>query len=182
MTTSALTAEIRLTWWWEALADIDAGAPQRGHPVTIALADAVRRRELPPALLRAMVEARFDVLDRVRLEAQAGAAWADEVGGSAAVLSAIVLGAGDAAPAARPAGAALSLAGLVREGAIDRPVGLELLREALVEANAAVKSLPPAAFPAVAAATLTRADLSGRPESGFGQRRRLLWAVVRGRL
>jgi phytoene synthase len=44
-------------------------------------------------------------------------------------------------------------------------------------ANAALKALPPAAFPAVAHATLTRTD---EPEPL--KRLRLVWSVLRGRV
>ena len=51
-----LMAEIRLTWWREALDEIYEGRPVRRHPAAEALAAAVRRRSLPRAPLEAMIE------------------------------------------------------------------------------------------------------------------------------
>ena len=50
--------EIRLTWWREALDEIFAGQPVRSHPVVEALAQTIRRRDLPAAPFEAMIEAR----------------------------------------------------------------------------------------------------------------------------
>ena len=54
-----LMGEIRLAWWSEAIDEIYTGRPVRRHPVTEAMAGAIRRRSLPRELLDAMVEARF---------------------------------------------------------------------------------------------------------------------------
>lgn len=58
-----IMGEIRLTWWSEALDEIYAGKPVRRHPVTEALAAAIRRRGLPRDPFDAMIEARFPELD-----------------------------------------------------------------------------------------------------------------------
>jgi phytoene synthase len=55
-----MLAEIRLTWWSEALDEIFEGRPVRHHPVALALADVITRRKLPRELLDAMIEPRFD--------------------------------------------------------------------------------------------------------------------------
>ena len=59
-TTSPIMAEIRLTWWGEALDEIYAGGPVRRHPVTEALEGAVARGDIPRELLDRAVEARLD--------------------------------------------------------------------------------------------------------------------------
>ena len=56
-------AEIRLTWWSEALDEIYEGRPVRRHPVTQVLADAVRRRGLPREALDEPLEARSAGVD-----------------------------------------------------------------------------------------------------------------------
>lgn len=55
-----MLAEIRLTWWSEALDEIFEDRPVRRHPVALALADVIPRRKLPRELLEAMIEPRFD--------------------------------------------------------------------------------------------------------------------------
>ena len=47
VTTQPLLAEMRLTWWAEAIAEIFEGRSVRRHPVTLALAQAVARHGLP---------------------------------------------------------------------------------------------------------------------------------------
>ncbi len=182
VTTSALTAEIRLTWWDEVLQEIDEGRPVRAHPLAGALADVVGRRGLSVAPLAAMIEARIEALAESPAHASAAERWADEVGGSLAVLVAQVLGAGDAAPAARPAGRLLGLSRLLSETAIDRAIIADLVAASLGEADRAARTLPPAAFPAVAAAALVRRRTLGRSDGELSRRLRLTWAIARGRL
>ncbi len=55
-----MLAEIRLTWWSEALDEIFEGRPVRRHPVALALADVIARRRLPREPLDAMIEPRYD--------------------------------------------------------------------------------------------------------------------------
>ncbi len=50
-------AEIRLTWWSEVLDEIYDGRPVRRHPTAQALAEAVRRRDLPRDPLDAALDA-----------------------------------------------------------------------------------------------------------------------------
>ena len=51
---SPLMAEIRLTWWREALDEIFEGRPVRRHPTAEALGAVVRRRALPRGPLETM--------------------------------------------------------------------------------------------------------------------------------
>ena len=57
-----LMAEIRLTWWSEAIGEIFEGRAVRRHPVTLALARAVAARGLPRDKLDAMIDGRFDLI------------------------------------------------------------------------------------------------------------------------
>ena len=51
-----LLAEIRLTWWREALDEIFAGGPVRRHPVAEALGSLARRHGLSREPLEAMID------------------------------------------------------------------------------------------------------------------------------
>lgn len=150
---NAIMGEIRLTWWSDALDEIYQGRPVRRHPVTLALAQAIRRHDLPRAPLEAMIEGRYPELDG---EPPAAAA----VAAATMTLAARILGQADAPVAATAAawgqGAAAGLAA----------------------ANAELRGLKAAAFPAVAYVTLLRAPKA----SALMRRVRLAWAVLRGRV
>ena len=83
---TALLAEIRLTWWREALDEIFADGPVRRHPVAEALREAVRRHDLPREPLEAMIDGQIASLD-IEFDAAASLAWADAVEGSLAVAA-----------------------------------------------------------------------------------------------
>ena len=91
-----LMAEIRLTWWSEAIAEIFEGRAVRRHPVTLALARAVAARGLPRDKLDAMIDGRFDLI-----ETPAHASEATEAALMGLALT--VLGAGDSAAASAAA-------------------------------------------------------------------------------
>jgi phytoene synthase len=150
--------------------------------VALALADMVRRRQIPLGPLRAMIEGRIEAAELEPFDIAAAERWAEAVGGSAAESGAAILGAGVKSAAARTAGRTFALSGLVRSGRLSIESARPTLIETLSTANRSLQGLPAAAFPAVAAATLARACLSGREPSQFGRRARLLWAVARGRL
>ncbi len=182
LASNPLIAEIRLTWWREALDEIFGGKPVRRHPTATALARAVRGHSLPRAPLEAMIDARIDTLQTTRFELDAAHLWADAVGGSAAVLAARRLDLATDAEAARPAGHAWGLfrlgqAGLAAGDDFDRG-----LKEALGQADRAARSLSAAAYPAAVHATLARAGPSDGQLSGVTKRARLVWAMMRGRL
>jgi phytoene synthase len=179
---SAPMAQIRLMWWSEALEEISSGSRPRSHPVALALADRVRRRQIPLGPLRAMIEGRIEAAELEPFDITAAERWAEAVGGSAAESGAAILGAGVNSAAARTAGRTFALSGLVRSGRLSIESARPTLIETLSTANRSLQGLPAAAFPAVAAATLARACLSGREPSQFGRRARLLWAVARGRI
>ncbi len=166
LTSTPLLAEIRLTWWREALDEIYAGLAVRRHPVAQSLARSVRRRGHAREGLEAMIEARIDPLtDPV--------AWADAVGGSATILAARTLDPAVDIEAAALAGRVWGLMQLRRSGATISSLGGHL-----APAARAVRRISVAAFPAVACATLARAP----DPSELEIRARLLFAILRGRL
>ena len=182
VTSSPLMAQIRLTWWSEVLDEIADEGPVRAHPLAQGLCEMVRRRELPTDLLHDIVEGRITALGMSLLDDESALAWAEAVGGSIAVLAALILGAGSAAQDARPAGRLIGLGTLARAGAVDRASLAPRLALMFKAANGAAKRLPAQAFPAVAAASLARDRLSGRAPSELGQRLRLVWASLWGRV
>jgi len=178
---NALLAEIRLTWWRESIDEIFAGGEARRHPTVQALTTAVRGRGLPRAPFEAMIEARVGALETPPLDLTGARAWAVAAEGSLSRLAALILGAGEAAASAEPAGTVWGLTLLRRAGktgGADYDAGL---KEALVEARRGAKALPSAAFPAALCATLARGDL-GPAASEVGKRARLTWATLSGRL
>jgi phytoene synthase len=166
VTSNALLAEIRLTWWREALDEIYSGRVVRRHPAALSLAEAVRRRGHPRDLLEAMIDARIEQPDDP-------IAWADAVGGSATVLAARTLDPRADTEAAALAGRVWGLMRLRLSGAPSPDPA-----DHVAPAARAARSFSVAAFPAVACATLARA----RDPSPVEIRVRLLLAILRGRL
>ena len=187
-----LVQEIRLTWWREAVDEIFAAGPIRRHPVVEALAQAIRRRDLPRAPFETMIEARIAAIDAGQLASEAEAYdHIDATAGALMGLAASSLDASVSPDATRCAARAWGLAGLLRF----RRAGLDRLPEAwdeadvrgrvrvaLAEARAAARGLPVAAFPAIAYASLAGAYAAGRSPSELEKRLRLTTAVLTGRL
>jgi phytoene synthase len=182
VTSSSLMAQIRLTWWSEAIEEIAGDGNVRRHPLAQRFCELVRRRRLPADLLSDLIEGRIVVLGMAQLDEDTALAWAEAVGGSATVLAATILGAGDLAPEARPAGRLIGLGALVRGGVVGREALASRLPRMLAEANASAQRLPASAFPAVAPAALVRDQVRGRAASELSRRLRLLWAAARGRV
>jgi phytoene synthase len=182
VTSSALTTEIRLTWWWDVVGEIFESGLVREHPLAQALGAVVRRRSLRRELLEAMVEARLEIIGTVSMDGDEAVRWADGAHGSAAALAASVLGAGAQSHEAKPAGRLIGVAGLVRDGRLAAETGSALMRSMLAAADAAARALPARAFPAVAAAALARRELTGARPSELERRLRLAVAVARGRV
>ena len=176
---NALIAEVRLTWWREALDEIYAGGRVRGHPVAQALCGAVRGRGLPRALLETMIDARIDVLDRPRLELSDARAWADGVSGATTRLAVQVLDAHADAANASDAGRLWGMALLARSGLLEPGVAQVEVGPLRQAARASAKRLSSAAFPAVAHVVLANIDPLKRP---LESRACLTWAVATGRL
>lgn len=159
--TQPLLAEMRYRWWADQMDGVFAGTPRKGHPVLEALTEMVGRRGLDRAPLDALIEAHVG-----RVHGEPHDLDAFYVGPMKTAVQ-VLAGRGHEAVAA----AAGRLRGLSQTGRLDE---IEAARKT---ANAALKGLPAAAFPAVAAAALTRPD---DPESF--KRLRLFWAVLRGRV
>ena len=166
-----LAGEIRLVWWREVLEEIAGGGRVRSHPGAEALACAVRRADLPLAPLERMIDARYRELDPAPLSPAEAAELARDTAGAVSGLASLRLDLDTDPKAAEPAGAIWALS---RRG----DDAQELLREAAEMAS----TLPAAAFPAVAHATLARSYLAGKTPSEFGKRLRLVIAVARGRI
>jgi len=111
-----LLGEVRLAWWREALAEARAGTPRR-HPVALALARALERRDLSPAHFERLLEARGRDLDPqppatlADLEAYAEGTSASLVW---LALEALQAAAPPALAAGRHVGIAWALTGLAR--------------------------------------------------------------------
>ncbi len=177
-----LMAEIRLTWWRETVEEIHGGRPIRAHPTAVALGQAVRRRGLPLAPLEAMIDGRIAVLGEAAYDPDTATHWADDVGGSCAELASLVLDPSSPVEAARRVGRVWGLLALRRAGS-DQGGALDAsLHAAISETLTESRRVSARAFPAVAAATLARAELAGETPSELGVRVRLLWAVIRGRI
>ncbi|MFI4976358.1 MAG: squalene/phytoene synthase family protein [Caulobacterales bacterium] len=179
---SPLLAEMRLTWWSEALDEIYGARSVRRHPTALALAEAVHSHALQREPLEAMIEARIEALEAQTLDADDAVRWADAVGGSATALAARMLDAATSPDSTAAAGRAWGLTLLVRSGRAELGAVGEALRSALAEAGRATRGLSVAAFPAVAHVALARRDLAGRTPSDLAKRLHLLAAMLRGRV
>jgi hypothetical protein len=151
----------------------------RSHPAAIGLAETVRRRGLPRSPIESMIEGRLASLDTTVLDLIEAESWAGAVTGSAAVLVARILGAGEQAESARPAGALWGLHRLAKADRFQAQAMTTALRERLEPARHAARALPVAAFPSVAHATLARA---AHGAGDLERRLRLLSAVATGRI
>ncbi|RZJ46955.1 MAG: squalene/phytoene synthase [Brevundimonas sp.] len=159
--TQPLLAEMRFTWWAEQMDGVFTGVARKGHPVLEALTDLVGRHSLPREPFDALIEAH---IGRVHGEPHDLDAF---YVGPMQLAARILAGEGhDEAVADAGRVRAFSQTGQVNEARALRPA-----------ANAALKSLPVAAFPAAAPAALTRPDA---PE--FVKRLRLVAATVRGQI
>ncbi len=156
-----LLAEMRFTWWAEQMDGVFAGAPRKGHPVLEALADVVSRHGLERAPLDALIEAHVDRVHRRPHDLTA--LFAGPMQAAVRVLG----GPGHDA-------AVLDAAQVWALTQVGRRQEADAQRKA---ANAALRSLPTVAFPAVAHAAL-RDHAAPEPL----KRLRLVWAVARGRV
>ena len=177
-----LVAEMRLTWWREAVEEIWSGGRVKAHPVAQALAGARSRCDLPRLSLEAMIDARIDLLERTSLDLAQAFAWADAAAGSAAVLATMILDGQAPAEAAVAAGRVWGVVLLLRQALVDRPAAIGWLAGGLAEAGRDARRLGVAAFPAVAHATLARGLSAAGEDSPLFKRLRMLWAVSTGRL
>lgn len=159
--TQPLLAEMRFTWWAEQMDGVFSGVARKGHPVLEALTDLVARHSLPRGPFDALIEAHIG-----RVHGEPHDLDAFYVGPMQTAVR-MLAGEGHDAGVADAA----RVRGLSQTGRRDEA---RALRRA---ANAALKALPIAAFPAVAPAALTNPDA---PE--FVKRLTLVLATVRGRI
>ncbi len=158
--TQPLLAEMRYAWWREQLDGVFAGVARKGHPVLEALTDLVARRGLDRAPFEALIEAHID-----RVHGQPHDLDAFYVGPMQSAVH-VLAGPGHEAAVVE----AGRVRGLFQTGQIEEA---KALRSA---ANRLLKSLPAAAFPAVAHAALT----TDAPEPL--KRLKLIWATLRGQV
>jgi phytoene synthase len=152
--TAPLAGEIRFAWWSETLERFADGGPAE-HPALAALG-----REAASAL-RPLLEQAIDGY-RTPLE-------------------------DPAAPSAAKIAVVLAATRLLDPSAPEEPVRKAALAwpttpAALPPANAELRRLPVAAFPAVAHVTLARAYATGRTPGAVEKRMRITWAALTGRL
>ena len=159
--TQPMLAEMRYVWWRDQMDGMFSGAARKGHPVLEALTDIVARRGLERAPFDALIEAHIG-----RVHGEPHDLDAFYVGPMQAAVR-VLAGAGhDAAVVEAGRMWGLSQVGRAEEARALRPA-----------ANAALKRLPTAAFPAVAHAAFTGS------ERGEGSKRlKLIWASLRGRI
>ncbi|KQY92397.1 phytoene synthase [Caulobacter sp. Root1455] len=185
---NALMGEIRLTWWREAMEEIAAGQIARKHPAVQAVAAA----GYPLSALAEMAQARVADLDDAPFETEGEVlAYVDATAGAVMMLAAWRLDAKADLHAVQDAARTYGLAGLWRleragvqrlpadwtQGDVRRRVDA-----ARRKANAALKALPVAAFPAAAPAALAMAQTGGRELGALETQVRLTWAVATGRI
>ena len=159
--TQPLLAEMRYVWWREQMDGVFAGTARKGHPVLEALTDLVSRHGLLRRPFDALIEAHIG-----RVHGQPHDLDAFYVGPMQIAVQ-VLVGPGQDARVAEAA----RVRGLSQTGRADEANALR------AAANRDLAGLPVHAFPAVAAAALTRPD---SPE--FLKRLTLVVASVRGRI
>ena len=181
-----LVGEMRLAWWREALDEMFEGGVLRKHPAAQGLAEAVARRGLARAPLEALVDARLRALDGWPLGTDEALDYIDATAGRLMSLAAQLLASNADPSSVRHAARAWGLTGLQRVGRLPAEwTAADVagrVREAVQLSGPELRSLPVAAFPAVAYAALARAYAEGRTPSDLGRRARLLVSVAWGRL
>lgn len=180
-----LMGEIRLTWWREAIEEVSAGKPPRRHPVV----EAVAAAGIPSADLEILPEGRLPDLDHGPFETDEQVlAYLDATAGRVMALAARRLDADTVFEQVRGASRAFGLAGLWRTKRDRLPADWthEDLRQRVIAeltaARAELATLPIAAFPAVAYASLAKPYATSRNIGGIEKRIRLTLSVLRGRI
>jgi phytoene synthase len=201
--TQPLIGEIRLAWWRDRIEDLFSGRPIPAQPVLQALTAPIVEGRLPRSLFEALIEARHLDLDAAPFaESRALVRYLDGTAGAVMGLAARALSPEAPLTAMIQAGRAFGLAGLYRArshwaarnrrwtppdwGELDEAGLRERVRtevdSALAVAQRDIQTLPVAAFPAVAYATLSAPYARGRAPGEVERRLRLLWATATGRL
>lgn len=159
--TQPLLAEMRYTWWAEQMDGVFSDSPRRGHPVLEALTAAVARHDLERAPFDALIEAHIG-----RVHSRPHDLDAFYVG-PMQIATRMLAGPGHD-QAVVSAG---RIRGLAQTGRTEEARALRR------DANAELKALPAAGFPAAAHAALILSE-----EAEPFKRLRLFWAVLRGRI
>lgn len=177
-----LMGEIRLTWWREAMEEVQAGKPPRRHPVVEAVSAA-----FAPGALAELPEGRFPDLDKAPFTEGGLFAWLDTTEGAVMALAAKRLDPASVPEQVRGAARAYGLARLWRAQSPRLPkdwtrADVKARVEAeRVAASGELRSLPVAAFPAVAYAALAGPYVR-RSVGELEKRVRLTLAVMSGRV
>lgn len=149
---------IRLAWWRDALADVAAGQPERGHPALRALAESGAPASALEALQTIAEAHAADFEAAPFADWKAVQAYVDATAGAVFRAALAACAAPDAERVARAAGQAWGLAGLARVRAYWRARGrtgwpqselLEGAAQSYAEARVLTRQLPSAAFPAI---------------------------------
>lgn len=116
VTQEAMIAEMRLQWWRDTVAAMAGPGPVRAHEVATPLAEVVRGRRLPLAVIDRLIEARrWDIYRDPFEDRAAFDAYLEDTGAGLMWLAASALGAPpEVEPAARAAGWAAGLAAFLR--------------------------------------------------------------------
>ena len=179
--TQPMLGEMRYAWWAEAVDDLAAGRPARGHPVLQAVAAPLASGRLKAELLHRLIEARRADLDEAPPTGEALDAFLDGAFVAPMQAAAILLD-----PTAdcdlTPIGRAWGLASLARGGGPATEAVRSGVGHALAAAKSTVAQLPVAAFPAVAHVALARPYAAGRSPGELERRARILAASALGRL
>ena len=176
--TNPMMGEIRLTWWREVLDEVFEAFAVRHHPTAQALAKVVQRRGISRDLLEPLIDARYRELDPRPMNLKDAMTWAENTGGSVAVLAGQILDASASTGKLRSGGQAWSIGMLMGTAGLS---GNES-QAALVQALADSRGISAAAFPAIAHATLARPRSRGRRSGPLDARLRVLAAVLSGRV
>lgn len=195
--------DIRLAWWREALAEIDAGKPARDHPVLQHYALAFQQARLPLLRIEALIAARARDLEPAPFTSSAEReAYIDATAGNVMRLAVIACG---AIPDAheeliRAAALAWGSAGLLRAEPAWRARGRRVLAEdgealealfshsrAASDALRAMARVPSEIFPALGYAALAPAYLKALQHGRRGvplllRQGKLIAAAATGRL
>ena len=184
-----MMAEIRLTWWAEALDEIFEGRKVRAHPVAQALAEAVARRGLKRGPLDSLIDTRMQEAYRPPF-ADEGTLFVHIDGLSGALMQAaasLLSGQDVQLGAVQDAGRAWGLARAGRQIDPERmPASLtpermrSMVRQSVRAGRKAMGQLPVAAFPAIAYTTFARPYSKGRDLTALEKQMRLVWATARG--
>jgi phytoene synthase len=122
---------IRLQWWREAIERAESGEGI-GHPVADAFGETINRLKLSRGLVSALIDARaFDVETKIMPDMTSLDAYLNDTAGAVFALAAEIISARGASveQAARPAGKAYGLTGLMRALPVHASRGLLFLPE-----------------------------------------------------